>query len=95
MKLIDIEKRMEEWEHLCNVCFPNMPCQTFEQFIENAPTVDAVPVIRCKDCKYWKKAEYVGGESYMNCTYLDIGYGDSQERNAEDFCSYAEMENND
>ena len=22
--------------------------------IKNAPTVDAVPVIRCKDCKYFK-----------------------------------------
>lgn len=90
MRLIDIEKRMEEWEHLCDVHFPNMPCQTFEQFIENAPTVDAVPVIRCKDCKYWQEEEYVGGERFMNCTALDIGYGDAQPRNAEDFCSYAE-----
>lgn len=21
--------------------------------VENAPTVDAVPVVRCRDCKYW------------------------------------------
>lgn len=33
--------------------------------IENAPTVDAVPVIRCKDCKRWRKdvagyAEFIG-----------------------------------
>ena len=23
--------------------------------INNAPTVDAVPVVRCKDCKYWNR----------------------------------------
>ena len=23
--------------------------------IDNAPTIDAVPVVRCKDCKYWNK----------------------------------------
>lgn len=23
--------------------------------IDNAPTIDAVPVVRCKDCKYWDK----------------------------------------
>ena len=21
--------------------------------IDNAPTIDAVPVVRCKDCEYW------------------------------------------
>lgn len=25
--------------------------------IWNAPTVDAVPVIRCKDCRWWDKSE--------------------------------------
>lgn len=23
--------------------------------IKDAPTIDAVPVVRCKDCKYWDK----------------------------------------
>ena len=26
----------------------------FEEAIRDAPTVDAVPVVRCKDCKWWK-----------------------------------------
>lgn len=25
----------------------------YRRFIDDAPTVDAVPVVRCKDCKYW------------------------------------------
>lgn len=41
--------------------------------IEDAPTVDAVPVVRCKDCLYWNGAigfchqnsqYYNGGESW-------------------------------
>lgn len=30
------------------------------QFIEGMPTIDAVPVVRCKDCKHW------GGRHGMN-----------------------------
>lgn len=41
--------------------------------IENAPTIDAVEVVRCKDCKYFK---------YGKCA--DNGY----EWNQDDFCSY-------
>ncbi len=26
--------------------------------IENAPTVDAVPVVRCKDCKHFEKDQW-------------------------------------
>ena len=28
--------------------------QDFADMISNAPTIDAVPVVRCKDCKYFK-----------------------------------------
>ena len=23
--------------------------------LENAPTIDAVPVVRCRECKYWRR----------------------------------------
>ena len=26
--------------------------QDIEEWLNNAPTIDAVPVVRCKDCKY-------------------------------------------
>ena len=32
-------------------------CIDILNFIDNAPTVDAVPVVRCKDCKWWTKQE--------------------------------------
>lgn len=46
-----------------------------------APTVDAVPVVRCKDCKHYEPEEYefgcvfAGGLSYVK---------------ADDYCSYGE-----
>lgn len=26
-----------------------------EDCIENTPTIDAVPVVRCRECKYWRR----------------------------------------
>lgn len=37
-----------------------------EKIIRNAPTVDAVPVVRCMDCKWWS-------EKLWACT--DRGHG--------------------
>ena len=52
--------------------------------VANAPTVDAVPVIRCKDCKHWQ---------YESC-FVDSEEGDAEsiisDRFAFDFCSRAE-----
>ena len=28
----------------------------FDSIVDSQPTVDAVPVIRCKDCKHWQKS---------------------------------------
>ena len=52
--------------------------------IANAPTVDAVEVVRCRDCKHWHKGT-------LFCDYMP--YGEAQERvnwYADDFCSYGE-----
>ena len=42
--------------------------------IRDAPTIDAVPVVRCKDCKYWEHGD---------CYRLELSRPD-------DFCSYGE-----
>lgn len=47
--------------------------------IRNAPTIDAVPVIRCKDCKHWQCDD---DESY--CDELGIFNTDMNS-----YCSYA------
>lgn len=45
-------------------------------FLEIQPTVDAVPVVRCKDCKHWKHADGIGCTDFVKiCTlaYYMIG----------------------
>ena len=55
-------------------------------FLLASPTVDAVPVIRCKDCKHYYEREWiVGGGSYTTCWYQTIANAQPN-----DFCSRAE-----
>ena len=56
--------------------------------INNAPTIDAVPVVRCKDCKCW--TEWANGTGSCSRFALDwIG------TDADDFCSMGERKDND
>ena len=60
MRLIDAGKleRQEYWGN--ERCFDYVDAED----IDNAPTVDAVPVVRCKDCKHsW---EDIGG---LTCSH--------------------------
>lgn len=61
-----------------------------------APTVDAVEVVRCKDCKWYKEGELLAPNKF--CFRLmhptdnrHIGYNFS----GDDFCSYGERKDND
>ena len=57
--------------------------------IANASTVDAVEVVRCRDCKHYHKET-------LFCDYMP--YGEAQERvnwYADDFCSYGERKDNE
>lgn len=51
------------------------------QDIDEAPTVDAVHVIRCRECKYYKPDEFECG-----CDFA----GGLPYVKADDFCSYGE-----
>lgn len=56
-----------------------------------APTVDAVPVVRCKDCKHYRN--YPNGLCYLHTEPKtnSRGYsGDAVCVEPEDFCSYGE-----
>lgn len=53
-----------------------------KEAIRDAPTIDAVPVVRCRECKHCMK---MIGNSYHYCvTHNTKMY-------AEDFCSYGEQ----
>lgn len=53
--------------------------------INNAPTIDAEPVVRCKDCK-WMEKNVFGGQ-YCNYRYGNI--------RLDDFCSCGERKDNE
>ena len=69
----------------CSACWVNDVLELLD-----GDSVDAVEVVRCKDCKHWKPSgsmagntEYdlqpIGGCKWVNCC-----------RKANDFCSYGE-----
>lgn len=43
MRLIDADALIERYGE---------PCHSFLDVVEDMPTIDAVPVVRCKDCRY-------------------------------------------
>ena len=65
--------------------------ELFRKRVEMAPTIDAVEVVRCKDCKFWVEGRHHTGR----CNAL-IQFHDA-ERYATDegyFCSYGERRTN-
>ena len=58
-----------------------------EQAIKDAPTVDAVEVVRCKDCKHCIYHSYACGD--VRCGMLHTDYITENS-----FCSYGERKDN-
>ena len=54
--------------------------------IDEQPTVDAEPVVRCKDCKWWKTNYMWNGNERKICAREAY----EPFRKAEDFCSRGE-----
>ena len=54
-----------------------------KSILHAAKPIDAVPVVRCKDCKYWQDNNE--GYPHEECRW---GHGETPDAN--DFCSYGE-----
>lgn len=70
--------------------------------LREAPTVDAVEVLRCRDCKYWGdedgKLQRSDGVLYARCkvhNYLIDGRHTGWCPSENDFCSYGERKEGD
>ena len=63
--------------------------------LEAAPTVDAVPVVRCRDCKYWKPTGSKAGNSFSDMEYIGGCEFTKYCRRESDFCSYGERKDGD
>ena len=58
--------------------------------IEKAPTIDAVPVVRCRECKNWKPSGSKAGNSISDMEYIGGCEFTKYCRRESDFCSYGE-----
>ena len=91
MRMIDADALYDKAES----AYKNAPwqirstCRWFVDSIADAPTVDAVEVVRCKDCKYSTEI----GKWGCYCRKDDAPwFNDTFEvyMNLDDFCSYGE-----
>ena len=57
------------------------------QRIDEQPTVDAVEVVRCKDCKSYCHIIGKGDRAILGCSYM------GRDVKPDDFCSYGERKN--
>ena len=66
----------------------------FEEAVDkvgNAPAVDAVEVVRCKDCKHREESPWFDG---YRCGNPDEGMASGVVLRDNDFCSYGERKDN-
>ena len=85
MRLIDADalKELEELDYTyfrSPAAVPFYEAHKVWEILENAPTIDAVPVVRCKDCKHYQYVE--GGKPLCEWHRIACAY--------DDFCSYGE-----
>lgn len=80
MRLIDAK----EAEKLAKSLFTDKPVLLgwVLRLIRQIPTIDAVPVVRCKDCKHGKTWENAWGIEGFKCDLLCV------DLSPEAFCSY-------
>ena len=72
--------------------------EEFVRFLKKQPTVDAVEVVRCRDCKYWGdgdgKLQGSDGALFARCkvhNYLIDGRHTGWCPTENDFCSFGEQ----
>ena len=67
-------------------CGEHYTAEDVIMMIKTAPTVDAVPVVRCAKCEHWVKND----DGQCVCALFDIAnsYGEPVVTKPDDFCSY-------
>ena len=88
MRLIDADALLYDVRSHCESYFAD---DFAREWVDKQPTVDAVPVIRCKDCKYYV-IHTLFGQSQGWCERLCDEFDRSLARATEpdDYCSRAE-----
>lgn len=63
-------------------------CKAVASVFDSTPAADVVPVVHCKDCKYFDRAEF-------NCKGFKICPASGMDVTPDDFCSYADRRDSD
>lgn len=89
-RLIDANAAIERLSFEAVVRYPqewDMGILAGMDILRGAPTVDAVEVVRCKDCKYWTQDDngYMDDEFHCGNPYGIEGYPEES-----DYCSRGE-----
>lgn len=61
-----------------------------ENVIDDCPTIDAVPAVRCKDCIYFNAKNSLETQGICMCGEKEMNYGGEFYPFADDYCSYGE-----
>lgn len=77
MRLIDADAFLEEARNRIDMQDVYLPIHIKELVIDEMPTIDAVQVVRCKDCKHFDG-------SYPMCCRFEETF------EPEDYCSFGE-----
>lgn len=87
MRVIDADKFILA---LMDASLSSVDEDTILDLIDSVPTVDAVPVVWCKECaEFQQKGEYYNGTPFGYCYHWDYEEGSSpNEVDGNDFCSY-------
>lgn len=91
MRLIDADELVRTTDELSEGAGFYKPIyEWFSKSVKNQPTIDAVPVVHCRECKHWKPTGSEAGDCFENmepiggCRWVNFC------RKASDFCSYGE-----
>ena len=94
MRLIDADELMELYADSkdFSIAMCNVPIPIIRQNILDMPTIDAVPVVRCKDCKHYSRPfewppEYTKGKCMVEVMERRV--------HPDDYCSYGEKKDGD
>ena len=87
MRVIDADGLRRRIVALCTGCSTTyLTVENIVMMINQADTVDAVPVVRCRDCVYAQSAK-INKKGFLICPASRMEITD------DDFCSYGERKN--
>ena len=89
-RLIDANELTDRLNHTTMVAYPNLfpGLLAAIDVVDDSPTVDAVEVVRCKDCKH-----FVAPQGVPCCdNFYGLGFPNAS---GNDFCSYGERRSNE